>query len=121
MTFVSLFNLIVCCKTRQRQNVKFHIEDYNCICVPRPESLNFRGTGRHGHGGICLLVRESLLKRIDVIETDHACIVWVKVCKDFFSLFCDLYNWFVILPQKSQFCLKNNEIDIYDVLKKGNR
>ncbi|MEW8547168.1 MAG: endonuclease/exonuclease/phosphatase family protein, partial [Candidatus Thiodiazotropha sp.] len=121
LNFVSQFDILFCCETWQRQNDKFTIEGYNCICVPRPESLKIRGKGRRGHGGICLFVRESLSKGIEVIETDPAGFIWVKFCKDFFSLTFDLYNCFCYIPPKESIYFKNVDIDLYDVLENGIR
>ena len=68
MNFVTQFDLVFCSETWQKHNDKFDIEGYNCISVPRPESLRLKGRGRRGHGGICLFINNSIADGIEIIE-----------------------------------------------------
>lgn len=61
LNFVTQFDLIFW----QRPNDKFNIEVYNCICVPRPDSM---GRNRCGHVGICFLINETIADGIEIIE-----------------------------------------------------
>lgn len=83
MNVVSDFDLIFCCETWQKSKDKYHIANYDCIDVGRPESLKLKGRTKRGHGGICLFVRQAISKGIEILEKDSRGFVWVKVCKTF--------------------------------------
>ena len=68
LNFVSEHDLIFCSETWQRSSDKFEIENYQCITVPRPESLVIRGKGKRGHGGICLFVSDTIYDGIEILE-----------------------------------------------------
>ena len=68
LNFVSKHDLIFCIEIWQRSSDKFEIENYQCITVPRPESLVIRAKGKRGHRGIRLFVSDTIYDGIEILD-----------------------------------------------------
>ena len=113
--------LIFCGETWQRSADNFEIEHYHCITVPRPESLNIRGRGKRGHGGICLFVQNDIYEGVEVMEKISEGFLWLKFDKTFFTMQDDLYICFCYISPKDSIYFKNVDSDLFDLLEKGIR
>ena len=80
LNLVHNFDLVFCSETWQRRGDNFELSGYECIEVPRVESL--KGS-RRGHGGVCLFIKDELVKGVQVLEKDRYGSIWVKLCKEF--------------------------------------
>lgn len=65
-------DIIFCSETWQKKGSKFDIDGYKCIYVPRPESMQIRGRGKRGHGGICLFVRNNIAAGVEILDKNPA-------------------------------------------------
>ena len=108
-------------KTPKTVTDSFVIENYQCIKVPRPESINIRGKGKRGHGGICLFVNDLIYDGIEVLEKNSKGFLWVKVKKSFFCMETDLFICFCYIPPKDSIYFKNVDSDLFDILENGIR
>ena len=113
--------MIFCCETWERKTDTFDIDNYHCITVPRPESLNIRGKGKRGHGGICLYIRNDIRDGLTVMDKIPEGFLWVKMDKNYFSLQDDLCICFCYIPPKDSIYFRKNDCDLFDLLEKGIR
>ncbi len=58
-------------------------DNFISVSVARRESIE--SSGGRGHGGVCLLYKESLKNGIEILETDHNGCIWVKLSKTYFG------------------------------------
>ena len=72
LNFVTKNDIIFCSETWQKRGSKFDIDGYKCITVPRPESMQIRGRGKRGHGGICLFVRNTISTGVEILDRNSA-------------------------------------------------
>lgn len=118
---MTINDLIFCSETWQKSGSKFNIDGYKCITVPRPESMQIRGKGKRGHGGVCLFVRNSISDGIEVVHKDSSGFLWVKLRKLFFGLESDMFVCFCYIPPKDSIYFKNVDINLFDVLERDIR
>ena len=80
-----------------------------------------RGKGKRGHGGICLFVRDTIFAGTEVIGSNQAGFLWVKLCKKYFGFPDDIFVCFCYIPPKRSIYHKNVDINLFDVLERDIR
>jgi len=96
VNFVTNHDLLFFCETWQRKSDSFRLDGYDSIFVPRKESLS--NNSKRGHGGVCLFWKNSITNGISIQQTDSNGIIWIKCCKNYFSLEHDIYVCFLYIP-----------------------
>ena len=119
--FVNNFDLFFCCETWQCANDNFELKGYNCLCVPRIESVKSNRKSRRGHDGICLFMREQISNGVHIINSDSNGFMWVKLCKSFFNLETDIYVCVTYIPPSDSVYFKNHDTDFFEQLEQGVR
>ena len=79
------------------------------------------GRGKRGHGGVCLFNRSEIRKGVQILETDNAGFIWIKLCKDFFKLEMDICMCFVYIPPQDSVYYKSHNIGYFEQLERGIR
>ena len=111
LNLVHNFDLVFCSETWQRRGDNFELSGYECIEVPRVESL--KGS-RRGHGGVCLFIKNELVKGVQVLEKDRYGSIWVKLCKEFFGLDTDICVCFLYIPPQQSVYYRSHDIGFFE-------
>ena len=119
LNLVNNFDLIFFSETWQRKYDNFQLDGYECIAVPRSESMKEKS--KRGHGGICLFIKNSLKRGVELLETNKAGFIWIKLCQTYFSLNEDIYICFTYIPPKESKYYKMQDIDYFEMLEAGVR
>lgn len=64
------FDLVFCSETWQRKGESFELSGYECIDVPRKESVRGR-KGMRGHGGVCLFIKHKVTAGVKILEMNQ--------------------------------------------------
>ena len=80
-----------------------------------------KGKSKRGHGGICLFIKNSLKRGVELLETNKAGFIWIKLCQTYFSLNEDIYICFTYIPPKESKYYKMQDIDYFEMLEAGVR
>lgn len=119
LNLVHNFDLIFFSETWQRKTDNFQLDGYECIAVPRSESM--KGKSKRGHGGVCLFIRNTIKQGVELLETDNAGFIWIKLCKSYFSLNEDICICFTYIPPKESKYYKMQDTDYFEILESGVR
>ena len=108
-----------CSETWAKKSDSFELQHYECINVP----LTVHGPvkSKRGHGGVCLFVHENVSKGVSILETNNDGFIWVKLCKDFFSLADDICLCFAYIPPNDSVYFKSHETGFFESLEAGIR
>lgn len=119
LNLVNNFHILFFSETWQRKNDSFELDGYECVAVPRSESLTDRC--KRGHGGVCLFIRNDIKEGVEILEKNKAGSIWVKICKQFFHLQDNIIMSFNYIPPKDSKYYKMNDIDYFELLEAGIR
>lgn len=119
VNFVDNFDLCFLTETWQRRENEFCLKGFDCVDVPRPESL--KQTSKRGHGGVCLFIRHAIKEGVHILEKDNSGLIWVKLDKNFFSMTTDVCICFVYVPPSNSVYYNNHEIGYFELLEQGIR
>ena len=67
LNIVHSFDLVFCSETWQRKGEHFDLNGYDCIDVPRKESVRDKRCKR-GHGGVCLFLKHNIAEEIQILD-----------------------------------------------------
>ena len=76
---------------------------------------------KRGHGGVCLFIRENISKGVHILETNNDDFIWIKLCKNFFSLTDDVCLCFAYIPPHDSVYFKSHEYGFFETLESGIR
>ena len=79
------------------------------------------GRGKRGHGGVCLFIRSEIRKGVQLLETDNAGFISIKLCKDFFKLEMDICMCFVYIPPQDSVYYESHNTGYFEQLESGIR
>ena len=104
---ISPYDIVCLVETHCGPNESLAIPGYHIMQNFREKSL----TSTRYYGGIAICVKSEIYKGIQIMPIKNSEILWIKLCKSFFNLECDIYMAVTyISPSGSPFAGRNDNI-----------
>ena len=83
-----IYNCDIClfCETWSNEHTDMDLEGYECKPVHRQRHIN----ARRDSGGLVVYFKEQLSAGISIVKVHEDCVIWLKLCKNFFHVENDL-------------------------------
>jgi exonuclease III len=99
-------------ETHSTDTNDIHCEKYYTVQVNRPRS------GKKEHGGIAILVHNSIKKGVKFHYSESPDLVWVQLQKQYFHLEDDIFLAIVYIPPTNSTYSKKQNMDPFELLEK---
>jgi len=119
LDFVNTFDIFFVCETWQKDIIDYNINGYDCVSIPRPESV--QKSSYRGHGGVCLFYSTFISKGVKIVETDTSGIIWIKLCKHYFNADDDIFICFSYIPPQNSHYYILHPIGFFETIEVGIR
>lgn len=106
-------NDIIClCETHCGQEEDLSYNGYSCfkLCRKRNKKIN------RYFGGIAIIYKNTIKEGIKFLTHSNDDYIWIKLCKTYFGLECDLYLCYAYIPPANSEFYKNRQDDTWDYI-----